>query len=220
MLKVAFPVNVRAMNATYEMQFGCVERPTHFNTRYDLARYEVPGHKWSDLSEHGFGVALLSESKYGYSTFANVMRLSLLRAAQVSRTRGPTWAATNSYGLMPHAGTGAMPASWPRRWRFNAPVLFAPGTADAQRCRSHRWMIPTSCSTRSNGPRTTSRSCCGSTSVTRRSRGTANVTSICRSNRPRSATCWSGKLVRQRCRRDRIQVPYAPFKIISVKLRR
>ena len=55
-LKVAFPVTVRAMNATYEMQFGCVERPTHFNTSYDLARFEVPGHKWVDLSEHGFGV--------------------------------------------------------------------------------------------------------------------------------------------------------------------
>src|SRR5437868_12948600 len=79
-LKVAFPVNVRAMNATYEMQFGCVERPTHFNTRFDLARYEVPGHRWADLSEHGFGVALLSESKYGYSTFANTLRMSLLRA--------------------------------------------------------------------------------------------------------------------------------------------
>ncbi|HVM98449.1 MAG TPA: glycoside hydrolase family 38 C-terminal domain-containing protein, partial [Candidatus Acidoferrales bacterium] len=83
LLKVAFPVNVRAMNATYDMQFGCVERPTHYNTSYDLARYEVPGHKWADLSEHGFGVALLSESKYGFSTFGNTMRISLLRAPKM-----------------------------------------------------------------------------------------------------------------------------------------
>ncbi len=91
MLKVAFPVTVRAMNATYEMQFGCVERPTHFNTSYDLARYEVPGHKWSDLSEHGFGVALLSESKYGFSTFGNTLRMSLLRAeaSGPARRHGP-----------------------------------------------------------------------------------------------------------------------------------
>ncbi|HWB53020.1 MAG TPA: glycoside hydrolase family 38 C-terminal domain-containing protein, partial [Tepidisphaeraceae bacterium] len=80
MLKAVFPVNVRAMNATYEMQFGCVERPTHFNTSYDIARYEVPGHKWSDLSEFDFGVAILSESKYGFSTYANHMRISLLRS--------------------------------------------------------------------------------------------------------------------------------------------
>ena len=44
------------MNATYEMQFGHVERPTHYNTSYDLARYEVPYHKWFDLSEHGWPV--------------------------------------------------------------------------------------------------------------------------------------------------------------------
>ena len=62
-LKVCFPVNVRAMNATYESPFGAVERPTHFNTAADLARYEVPGHKWANLDEHGFGVALLTESK-------------------------------------------------------------------------------------------------------------------------------------------------------------
>src|SRR5262249_15598843 len=56
LLKVAFPVNVRALNATYETAFGCAERPTHYSTRWDLARYEVPGHRWADLSEHGFGV--------------------------------------------------------------------------------------------------------------------------------------------------------------------
>jgi alpha-mannosidase len=52
LLKVLFPVAVRAMHATYEMQFGCIERPTHYNTTYDLAQFEVPGHKWVDLSEH------------------------------------------------------------------------------------------------------------------------------------------------------------------------
>ena len=65
------------------MQFGVVERPTHYTTQYDLARYEVPGHRWSDLSEHGFGVALLSDWKYGYSTFGNELRISLLRAPKL-----------------------------------------------------------------------------------------------------------------------------------------
>ena len=77
MLKVAFPVEVRALEATYEMQFGHTARPTHYNTMHDLARYEVPGHKWVDLSEHGFGVALLSESKYGFHTLDNT-RLATL----------------------------------------------------------------------------------------------------------------------------------------------
>uniref|UniRef100_A0A673YQR9 alpha-mannosidase n=1 Tax=Salmo trutta TaxID=8032 RepID=A0A673YQR9_SALTR len=66
-LKVEFPVRVRSPNATYEIQFGHLQRPTHRNTSWDWARFEVWGHKWADLSEHGFGVSLLNDSKYGYS---------------------------------------------------------------------------------------------------------------------------------------------------------
>ena len=83
MLKVLFPVAVHAANATYQMQFGHAERPTHYSTSHDLARYEVPGHRFADLSEHGFGVALLTDCKYGYSTYGNEMRISLLRSPQV-----------------------------------------------------------------------------------------------------------------------------------------
>jgi alpha-mannosidase len=104
MLKVAFPVGVRAERATYEGAFGYAERPTHFTTAADLARFEVPGHRWSDLSEHGFGVALLNDSKYGHSTHDGVLRISLLRA--------PTWPDPEAdqgvhrfaYAVLPHAG--------------------------------------------------------------------------------------------------------------------
>lgn len=122
-LKVAFPVNVRAMNATYEMQFGTVERPTHFNTRYDLARYEVPGHRFSDLSEHGFGVALLSESKYGYSTFANTMRLSLLRASKHPDPQADMGRHRFAYALFPHPGTWQQAGVVAEAAAFNAPLL-------------------------------------------------------------------------------------------------
>ena len=70
------------------MQFGHAERPTHFSTSHDLARYEVPGHRFADLSEHGFGVALLTDCKYGYSTLGGEMRISLLRSAVRARPRG------------------------------------------------------------------------------------------------------------------------------------
>ncbi|NXA52427.1 MA2C1 mannosidase, partial [Nothocercus julius] len=76
-LKVEFPVQVRSTNATYEIQFGHLQRPTHRNTSWDWARFEVWAHKWMDLSEHGFGVALLNDSKYGASAHRNVLSLSL-----------------------------------------------------------------------------------------------------------------------------------------------
>ena len=125
MLKAAFPVAVRSMNATYEMQFGEVERPTHYNTSYDLARFEVPGHKWVDLSEHGFGVALLSESKYGFSTFGDTMRISLLRSPKSPDPIADMGRHVFSYALMPHAGGWQEAGVVADGYRFNAPILWA-----------------------------------------------------------------------------------------------
>ena len=84
-LKVAFPVAIRSTRATYEIQHGHIERPTVANTSWDEARFEVCGHRWADLSETGYGVALLNDSKYGYDIRGHVMRLSLLRAPSVPR---------------------------------------------------------------------------------------------------------------------------------------
>ena len=87
---------MHARNATYEMPFGYAERPTHWSTSWDRARYEVPGHRWADLSEHGFGVALLNDCKYGWSCFGNELRLSLLRAPRRPDPGGRHAAATSS----------------------------------------------------------------------------------------------------------------------------
>ncbi|KAI9344606.1 glycosyl hydrolases family 38 N-terminal domain-containing protein [Obelidium mucronatum] len=63
LLKVEFPFNVNSDNATYESQFGYVQRPTHYNTSWDLARFEVCGHRYADISEFGFGVSLFNDCK-------------------------------------------------------------------------------------------------------------------------------------------------------------
>ena len=79
-LKVEFPVDVMNTEASYEVQYGIVKRPTHYNTSWDMAKFEVCCHKWADLSEAGYGVSILNDSKFGFATCGNLMRLSLLRA--------------------------------------------------------------------------------------------------------------------------------------------
>jgi alpha-mannosidase len=79
-LKVEFPVDIHNTEASYECQFGIVRRPTHYNTSWDMAKFEVCCHKWADLSEANYGVSILNDSKYGFATAGNMMRLSLLRA--------------------------------------------------------------------------------------------------------------------------------------------
>jgi alpha-mannosidase len=129
-LKVRFPVNVHSPNATYEMQFGAVERPTHYTTSYDLARYEVPGHKWADLSEHGFGVALLTESKYGYSTFANEMRISLLRAPKSPDPVADMGLHRFQYAVYPHEGRWQDGGVVAEAFDFNAPLTWSAATIE------------------------------------------------------------------------------------------
>ena len=103
-LKVAFPVAVRAMTATYEIQYGHLERPTHFNTSWDLARFEVCAQKWADLSEPGYGVALLNDCKYGHDIQGSVMRLSLLRASISPDPMADRGHHEFTYALLPHVG--------------------------------------------------------------------------------------------------------------------
>ena len=79
-LKVEFPVDVVNTEASYEMQYGIVRRPTHYNKSWDMAKFEVCCHIWADLSESNYGVSILNDCKYGFATVGNVMRLSLLRA--------------------------------------------------------------------------------------------------------------------------------------------
>jgi len=104
-LKVEFPVQIRNSVATYEIQFGYVQRPTHFNTSWDVAKFEVCGHRWADLSEHGYGVSLLNDCKYGYAVHGNVMRLSLLRSAKNPDPSADMGTQKFKYALYPHVGT-------------------------------------------------------------------------------------------------------------------
>jgi alpha-mannosidase len=125
MLKALFPVAVHAADATYQMQFGCVERPTHYSTSHDLARYEVPGHRFADMSEQGFGVALLTDSTYGYSTFGREMRLSLLRSPAEPDPGADTGLHEFAYAVMPHAGGWREAGVVAEAARFETPLRWA-----------------------------------------------------------------------------------------------
>jgi alpha-mannosidase len=122
LLKVCFPLAVHARTATYEMPFGFAERPTHWSTSWDRARYEVPGHRWADLSEHGFGVALLNDCKYGWSCFGNELRLSLLRAPRMPDPAADSGRHEFAYALLPHAGGWREAGLVGEAACFNAPL--------------------------------------------------------------------------------------------------
>ncbi len=105
MLRVAFPVNVAAGESTADIQYGYLKRPTHSNTSWDMARFEVAAHRYADLSDAGYGVALLNDCKYGYRLKDNILDLNLLRSPKYPDDSADIGHHSFSYSLLPHRGT-------------------------------------------------------------------------------------------------------------------
>jgi alpha-mannosidase len=104
LLKAAFPVDIHSDKASYEIQYGNVERPTHWNTSWDYARFEVCAQKWADLSEDGYGVSLMNDCKYGYDIKDSIMRLTLIKSATYPNEDADREIHEFTYSLYPHAG--------------------------------------------------------------------------------------------------------------------
>jgi alpha-mannosidase len=126
--KVVFPIACKSSHASYETMFGAVERPTHANTDADLAQFEVPGHRWADLSEPGFGVSLLTDSRYGFATLGSVMSLSLLRGTMSPDADADIGVHHLRYALFPHSGDWRASGTVGVAACFNRPFVWAKGT--------------------------------------------------------------------------------------------
>lgn len=104
MLRTSFPVNVISREATCDIQFGNIKRTTHRNTSWDMAKYEVCAHKWVDISQADYGVALLNDCKYGHKVIDNVIDLNLIRCTNYPDISGDKAYHEFTYALYPHEG--------------------------------------------------------------------------------------------------------------------
>ncbi len=122
-LKVAFPVSVRSERAAYEIPFAAIERTTKMQTPWEKARFEVPAHRWADLSDGKAGISLLNDSKYGYDIHGNVMKLSLLRSPLWPDPTADRGKHSFTYSLYAHPGTWAQSHTVERGYELNQPLL-------------------------------------------------------------------------------------------------
>jgi len=102
MLRVHFPVAITSDQATFDIQYGYVKRNTHRNTSWDKAKFEVVGHKYADLSDHDYGVALLNDCKYGYMVLDNILDLNLLRSPSNPDPDADLGDHEFTYSFLPH----------------------------------------------------------------------------------------------------------------------
>lgn len=122
-VKTAFPVDILSDKATYEIQYGAIERPTHTNTTWDAAKFEVCAHKWADYSEYGYGVALMNDCKYGHDIHDGVMRLSLVKCGTYPNPMADNGYHHARYSIMPHAGSWQDAKVANEAYAFNCPLI-------------------------------------------------------------------------------------------------
>ncbi|KAI8065635.1 glycosyl hydrolases family 38 N-terminal domain-containing protein [Gongronella butleri] len=122
-LKVEFAWDIMADNVAYETQYGIVQRPTHYNTSWDSAKFEAMAHKFADMSEYGYGVALLNDCKYGYSAHGNTLRLSLIRSPKAPDSNCDIGHHSLRYAIYPHEGHFMQSDVVREGYNFNVPLL-------------------------------------------------------------------------------------------------
>lgn len=137
LLKVAFPVDIRSTKATYEIQFGNVERPTHWNTSWDWARFESVAQRWVDLSEGGYGVSLLNDCKYGHDIHNHVIRLSLIKSAISPDPTADQGHHEFTYSLYPHAGGWLAADTHRMACELNTPMFTVPMEGIVSKDKAH-----------------------------------------------------------------------------------
>lgn len=126
LLQARFPLAIRSNRATFETAFGVIERPTHRNTSWEQARFEVAAHRFVDLSEAGYGVALLNDSKYGHHALGNELGISLLRSPVYPDPRADEGRQQCTYALLPHAGDWFSGGVLTEAEDLNRPLLVTP----------------------------------------------------------------------------------------------
>ena len=127
LLKASFDVDIRATEARYDIQFGNVKRPTHWNTSWDMAKFETVAHQWVDFAERDYGVALLNNCKYGHSVKDKTMSISLLKGAIYPDPTADIKEHTFTYSILPHEGDFVEGNVVEEAWSLNSPILALPG---------------------------------------------------------------------------------------------
>ncbi len=125
LLKSMFPLNIHTEVVTGEIQFGNIQRPTHSNTSWDGAKFEICCHKWADLSESDYGISLLNDCKYGYSVEENKLSITLLKAPTYPNPTADRGLHTFTYSIFPHKGADLM-ATVKEGYILNNPVSVLP----------------------------------------------------------------------------------------------
>jgi len=138
LVKAAFPLNVEADFATYEIPCGAIRRSTKPLTPAEQAKWEVPALRWADLTgeikEGLYGVSLLNDSKYGYDSKPNQLRLTLLRSSTWPDIDADRGFHEFTYTLYPHGDRWESAQTVRRGYELNTPLQVIVNSLSSYNC--------------------------------------------------------------------------------------
>ena len=108
LLRAEFDTTLFAPTYKCETQFGHISRNCYDRDKSDMAKFEVCSHKWTDLSEYGMGISLLSDCKYGVSCRGGRMGITLHKSGTHPDSRGDNGESMFRYAIYPHEGSLSM----------------------------------------------------------------------------------------------------------------
>jgi len=133
LVRAQFPTTIHAHEATFETMFGVQRRANHRNTSFERARFEVGAHRFVDLSEPDYGVALLNNAKYGHSAVGGVLGVSLVRGPLFPDPFADEGEHHFTLSLFPHPGDWTEGGVVREAQALNAPLLVTSGSAAQER---------------------------------------------------------------------------------------
>ena len=131
LIRALFPTTVHSHEATFETMFGVQRRATHTNTSFERARFEVGAHRFVDLSEPGYGVALLNNAKYGHNAVDGTLGISLVRGPLYPDPFADEGEHRFTYSYFPHTGNWVDGGVTREARALNAPLVVTGASADA-----------------------------------------------------------------------------------------
>ncbi len=127
MLRASVNTDIFADHASFEIPYGKVNRPNNDNTSWQRAQFEVCGHKWVDLSQSDYGVALLNDCKYGFRTIGKTIDMNLLRSQNAPGVNADRGEHDIIYGIYPHCGNESVGEVSKKAYEINSPVRIIDG---------------------------------------------------------------------------------------------
>jgi alpha-mannosidase len=124
LIKANFPLNLTADISTAETACGAIERTTQPETVAEQAKWELPMHRWVDLTDNSgaYGVSLLNDCKYGFDAGTDYLRLTLLRSSKWPDPIADRGYHEFTYAIYPHSDTWKAAQTVRKGLELNSPL--------------------------------------------------------------------------------------------------